>query len=127
MLADNGSVPGPVLRVDQGSQITVQVRNDGDVEATVHWHGLRLENRYDRVPHETQAPIPVGRTFTYQLQFPRRRVLPVPPAHPPRRAARALSLATTPRPPRVGAEAHTQAEAAHTRPTPLSTSTTRRS
>ena len=52
MLAYNGSVPGPVLHVDQGSQITVQVRNDGDVEATVHWHGLRLENRYDGVPHE---------------------------------------------------------------------------
>jgi FtsP/CotA-like multicopper oxidase with cupredoxin domain len=70
MLAYNGSVPGPNLHVDQGSQITVQVRNDGDVEATVHWHGLRLENRYDGVPHETQAPIPVGGTFTYQLQFP---------------------------------------------------------
>src|SRR6478672_6509644 len=70
MLGYNGSVPGPVLQVDQGSQITVQVRNDGDVEATVHWHGLRLENRYDGVPHETQAPIPIGGTFTYQLQFP---------------------------------------------------------
>ena len=70
MLAYNGSVPGPNLHVNQGSQITVQVRNDGDVEATVHWHGLRLENRYDGVPHETQAPIPVGGTFTYQLQFP---------------------------------------------------------
>jgi FtsP/CotA-like multicopper oxidase with cupredoxin domain len=70
MLAYNGSVPGPVLHVDQGSQITVQVRNDGDVEATVHWHGLRLDNRYDGVPHETQEPIPIGGTFTYQLQFP---------------------------------------------------------
>ena len=70
MLAYNGSIPGPNLHVDQGSQITVQVRNDGDVEATVHWHGLRLENRYDGVPHETQAPIPIGGTFTYQLQFP---------------------------------------------------------
>jgi FtsP/CotA-like multicopper oxidase with cupredoxin domain len=70
MLAYNGSVPGPVLQVDQGSQITVQVTNDGDVEATVHWHGLRLDNRYDGVPHETQQPIPIGGTFTYQLQFP---------------------------------------------------------
>src|ERR1700746_1225931 len=51
MLAYNGSVPGPNLHVDQGAQITVQVRNDGDVEATVHWHGLRLENRYDGGPH----------------------------------------------------------------------------
>jgi FtsP/CotA-like multicopper oxidase with cupredoxin domain len=70
MLAYNGSIPGTVLHVDQGSQIHVEVRNDGDTEATVHWHGLRLENRYDGVPHETQAPIPVGGTFAYTLQFP---------------------------------------------------------
>ena len=48
----------------------MQVNNDGDVEATVHWHGLRLENRYDGVPHETQAPIPIGGSFTYKVQFP---------------------------------------------------------
>ena len=70
MLAYNGSIPGPTLHVDQGSEITVEVTNDGDVEATVHWHGLRLENRYDGVPHETQAPIPIGGTFTYKVQFP---------------------------------------------------------
>ena len=70
MLGYNGSIPGPTLHVDQGSEITVQVTNDGDVEATVHWHGLRLENRYDGVPHETQSPIPMGGTFTYKVQFP---------------------------------------------------------
>src|SRR5215204_4659475 len=70
MLGYNGSIPGPILHADQGSEITVQVTNDGDVEATVHWHGLRLENRYDGVPHETQAPIPIGGTFTYKVQFP---------------------------------------------------------
>ncbi len=70
MLAYNGSIPGPILHVDQGSEIVVEVINEGDVEATVHWHGLRLENRYDGVPHETQAPIPIGGTFTYRLQFP---------------------------------------------------------
>jgi FtsP/CotA-like multicopper oxidase with cupredoxin domain len=36
----------------------------------VHWHGLRLENRYDGVHHGTQAPIPVGGEFTYRIQFP---------------------------------------------------------
>ena len=70
MLAYNGSIPGPVLHVDQGSEIAVDVSNAGDTEATVHWHGLRLENRYDGVPHETQAPIPVGGTFGYKVQFP---------------------------------------------------------
>jgi FtsP/CotA-like multicopper oxidase with cupredoxin domain len=46
------------------------VRNDADVDATVHWHGLRLDNRYDGVPHETQPPIPLGGEFTYRLRFP---------------------------------------------------------
>jgi FtsP/CotA-like multicopper oxidase with cupredoxin domain len=70
MLAYNGSIPGPTLRVPQGAQITVDVRNDGDVETTVHWHGLRLENRFDGVPHETQEPIPVGGGYSCQVQFP---------------------------------------------------------
>src|SRR5215217_9458931 len=70
MLAYNGSIPGPTLRVRQGSEITVHVRNDADMEATVHWHGLRLDNAYDGVPHETQAPIAVGGDFTYRLRFP---------------------------------------------------------
>jgi FtsP/CotA-like multicopper oxidase with cupredoxin domain len=69
MLAYNGSVPGPTLKVPQGSTITVHVTNRGDLEATVHWHGLRLENRYDGT-HETQAPIPVGETFTYRVTVP---------------------------------------------------------
>ena len=68
--AYNPSVPGPTLRVRQGSEIVVHVTNDGDVPATVHWHGLRLENRYDGVPHETQQPIPVGGSFTYRVRFP---------------------------------------------------------
>ncbi len=70
MLAYNDSTPGPTLHVDQGSEITVQVVNDGPIETTVHWHGLRLENRYDGVPHETQAPISIGGAFTYKVQFP---------------------------------------------------------
>src|ERR671915_1859647 len=70
MLGYNGSIPGPTLHVDQGSEITVRVTNYGDVEATVHWHGLRVENRYDGVPEETQAPIQRGETFTYKVRFP---------------------------------------------------------
>jgi FtsP/CotA-like multicopper oxidase with cupredoxin domain len=69
MLAYNGSVPGPTLKVPQGATITVHVTNHGDLDATVHWHGLRLENRYDGT-HDTQAPIPVGETFTYQVHVP---------------------------------------------------------
>jgi FtsP/CotA-like multicopper oxidase with cupredoxin domain len=70
MLGFNGSIPGPTLKVQQGSEITVLVTNQGDLDTTVHWHGLRLANMYDGVPHETQAPIPVGGEFTYRIQFP---------------------------------------------------------
>jgi FtsP/CotA-like multicopper oxidase with cupredoxin domain len=69
MLAYNGSIPGPTLKVTQGSTITVNVTNRGDIDATVHWHGLRLENRYDGT-HDTQAPIPVGESFTYRVHVP---------------------------------------------------------
>ena len=69
MLAYNGSVPGPTLKVPEGATATVRVTNHGDLEATVHWHGLRLENRYDGT-HDTQAPIPVGESFTYQVHVP---------------------------------------------------------
>ena len=70
MLAYNGSIPGPTLRVRQGSEIEVVVTNETDIETTVHWHGLRLENRYDGVPHETQAPITSGGSYTHRLSFP---------------------------------------------------------
>src|SRR3954468_1599166 len=69
MLAYNGSIPGPTLRVQEGSELVVNVANEGDLEATVHWHGLRLNNRYDGT-HETQAPIRVGGTFMYRIEFP---------------------------------------------------------
>jgi FtsP/CotA-like multicopper oxidase with cupredoxin domain len=70
MLAYNGSIPGPTLAVRQGRSADVTLVNDGDLESTLHWHGLRLDNRYDGVPHETQQPVPVGGRFTYRLTFP---------------------------------------------------------
>jgi len=69
MLAYNGSIPGPTLKVHQDSEVVVHVENRGDVEATVHWHGLRLENRYDGT-HQTQQPMLVGERFTARVTFP---------------------------------------------------------
>src|SRR5215212_6883806 len=69
MLAYNGSIPGPTLKVKEGSEIVVDVENQGDMDATVHWHGLRLENRYDGT-HETQQPMAVGERFSARVAFP---------------------------------------------------------
>jgi len=69
MLAYSGSIPGPTLRVRQGAELHVDVVNDGDLDTTVHWHGLRLDNRYDGTA-QTQQPIVVGGRFSYRLDFP---------------------------------------------------------
>jgi FtsP/CotA-like multicopper oxidase with cupredoxin domain len=69
MLAYNGSIPGPTLKVKEGSELIVDIENQGDLEATVHWHGLRLENQYDGT-HETQRPMAIGERFTARLSFP---------------------------------------------------------
>ena len=74
MLAYNRSIPGPTLKVAQGSEVTIRFRNETDLESTVHWHGLRLENRFDGVPEGAHqgmmAPVPVGGSFTYRVRFP---------------------------------------------------------
>jgi FtsP/CotA-like multicopper oxidase with cupredoxin domain len=69
MLGYNGSVPGPTLRAPEGAEIRVKVENRGDLDATVHWHGLRLDNAFDGT-HETQKPMAVGESFTYRVQCP---------------------------------------------------------
>ncbi len=68
--AYNGQIPGPAIRVDRGSEIVVVVTNDTPEPTAVHWHGLRLDNRFDGVPGVTQDPIPVGGEFEYRLRFP---------------------------------------------------------
>ena len=69
-LAYNGQIPGPLLKVAEGSTIMLILTNELDVPTTLHSHGLRLENRFDGVPDVTQAPIEIGESFTYELTFP---------------------------------------------------------
>jgi len=69
MFGYNGQIPGPLLKIAQNSAISVNVVNNLDVETTVHWHGLRLDNKFDGVPGismETQQP---GESFQYELKF----------------------------------------------------------
>lgn len=70
MLAYNGSIPGPLIKVAQGSEITLNFKNDTDVDTALHSHGVRLDNKFDGVVDVTQKAIPVGGTFTYKIKFP---------------------------------------------------------
>jgi suppressor of ftsI len=70
MYGFNGEVPGPLIRVPQNATITVRFHNRIDLPSSVHWHGLRLENKYDGVPGVTQAEVPPGGSFVYKVHFP---------------------------------------------------------
>jgi FtsP/CotA-like multicopper oxidase with cupredoxin domain len=67
VLAYNGLVPGPPLRFRQGDRVRIAVENQLTEETTVHFHGLRLPNAMDGVPHLTQLPIAPGQTFQYDF------------------------------------------------------------
>jgi FtsP/CotA-like multicopper oxidase with cupredoxin domain len=70
MYAFNGQYPGPLIRVPQGAEVVILFTNNIDLPTTVHWHGLRLDNRFDGVPGVTQDPVMPGESFLYRVYFP---------------------------------------------------------
>ena len=70
MFGYNGQIPGPLIRAPQGSKVYVHFENHIDQATTVHWHGLRLDNRFDGVPGVTQPPVEQHGSFMYELKFP---------------------------------------------------------
>ncbi|MEE2613026.1 MAG: multicopper oxidase domain-containing protein, partial [Acidobacteriota bacterium] len=70
MFGFNGQYPGPLIRVPQDATITVNFTNRLDLPTAIHWHGIRLDNRYDGVPGVTQDPVQPGDSFRYRIHFP---------------------------------------------------------
>jgi suppressor of ftsI len=70
MLAYNGSVPGPIIQVDQGARITLLLTNETGLSTTLHSHGVRVDNADDGIPDVTQKAVDSGQTFAYHLHFP---------------------------------------------------------
>ena len=69
MYGYNGQYPGPLIKAARGSTVIVDFTNEIEMPTTVHWHGLRLDNRFDGVPDVTQPPVLVGDSFTYEIYF----------------------------------------------------------
>jgi suppressor of ftsI len=68
--AFNGQTPGPLIRAHQGSTFYVRFKNAIDRPATIHWHGVRLQNAFDGSPQMTQPPVPPGGVFVYAVHCP---------------------------------------------------------
>lgn len=65
--AYNGTVPGPLLRVKRGAMLKVALENNATDATSIHWHGIRLPNAMDGVPHLTQKPVGRGESFLYEF------------------------------------------------------------
>ena len=70
MVAFNGSIPGPTIRVKQGSEIFIVFKNQTGFPNALHSHGVRLDNNFDGVSGITQPPVLNGQSFTYRIRFP---------------------------------------------------------
>lgn len=70
MYGFNGQYPGPLVQVEKDATIFVNFENRTRWPTAIHWHGIRLENAYDGVPHLTQDPVPPGGRFEYRIHFP---------------------------------------------------------
>ena len=65
----NGTIPGPVLRFNEGDYAVIYVENQMDEETSIHWHGFLLPNFFDGVPYLNTPPIMPGETFKYEFQL----------------------------------------------------------
>lgn len=62
----NGSIPGPIIRMQEGKEALIRVHNRLDESTSIHWHGIMLPYDMDGVPGISFPGIPAGETFTYR-------------------------------------------------------------
>ena len=63
--AYNGTVPGPLLRLREGRPVSIDIRNDTDVDDIIHWHGLYLPSTADGAMEEGSPMVERGGTQRY--------------------------------------------------------------
>jgi FtsP/CotA-like multicopper oxidase with cupredoxin domain len=56
-----------MIRVTEGDQVRIFVKNELPDPTTIHWHGVEVPNAMDGVPGMTQDPIQPGETFIYEF------------------------------------------------------------
>ena len=63
----NGSVPGPLIRLQEGRDAILRVTNGLQEDTSIHLHGLLLPPGMDGVPGVSFGGIKPGATFTYRF------------------------------------------------------------
>ena len=63
----NGSMPGPLIEINQGDRVRFVVENNLPEVFSMHWHGIELPFEMDGVPGLIQDPILPGGKFVYEF------------------------------------------------------------
>ncbi|PGT79606.1 multicopper oxidase family protein [Bacillus sp. AFS040349] len=63
----NGSVPGPEIRVQEGENVKINLKNELKDPVTIHWHGIPVPNNMDGIPGVTMNAVQPGESFTYEF------------------------------------------------------------
>lgn len=69
MLAYNGSIPGPLIKIPQNAEVTINFKNGTDMPTLLHSHGVRMDNAFDG-SQTSQKEMKPGEAFSYKLKFP---------------------------------------------------------
>lgn len=65
VLALNGTVPGPTIRLKRGERFNARVQNSLNEPLVLHWHGVLGPARMDGNPRDAVAP-----GMSYEVDFP---------------------------------------------------------
>lgn len=63
----NGTVPGPLVRLREGTKAVIRVTNRLKGDTSIHWHGVILPFQMDGVPGLSYDGIQPGETFEYRF------------------------------------------------------------
>jgi FtsP/CotA-like multicopper oxidase with cupredoxin domain len=66
-LSYNGQVPGPLLRLREGVEVSIDVNNASANTDIVHWHGLAIDSLNDGAMEEGSPMIVAGTTHRYSF------------------------------------------------------------
>lgn len=64
----DGTLPGTLLRMREGDNVVLRVRNELDEDTSLHWHGILLPPEMDGVPGISFDGIQPGEIFEYRFQ-----------------------------------------------------------
>lgn len=63
----NGQIPAPIIRVNTGDKVRINLKNELPESTSLHLHGIRVPNAMDGVDPYTQPAIKPGETFVYEF------------------------------------------------------------